>query len=110
MIKIEVDPAKCSSPRECRKCLEACPQRLFRTRPKAPRKPGKPATGWSIAVVLPILCTGCMACEQVCPQNAIKITAGLETAAAAGKGGMIRSARRVTAGLGVWVAQKAYVP
>ena len=51
-----------------------------------------------------------MACEQVCPQNAIKITAGLETAAAAGKGGMIRNARRATAGLGVWVAQKAYVP
>ena len=110
MIKIELDPAKCSSPLDCRRCLEVCPQRLFRTYPKVVRKPGKPAEDWTIAVVLPILCTGCMKCEQVCSQEAIKVTTGMETAVAQSGTGLKRDARRVTAGLCVWLGKKAYVP
>ena len=110
MAQIKVDQEKCLSPQDCCKCQESCPQKIFWTYPKEGRKPGKSASDWVIVPVLPSLCTACMACERICPQNAIKITPGRETAAAAGKAGMIRNARRVTAGLGVWVAKKAYVP
>ena len=110
MVKIELDLAKCSSSRECRKCLESCPQRILLISPKAARKPGRPATGWEIVAVLPVLCTGCRACEQVCPQKAIRVTPGLATAVAEGRRGIKRASRRLAAGLCVWLGEKAYVP
>src|SRR3989304_2360341 len=98
MAKIELDQAKCFSPRDCRRCLEACPQRLFRTYPKTARKPGRPAKDWEVAAILPVLCTGCSVCEQVCPNHAIKITAGVASAVTQHKGGIKRAARRMMAG------------
>jgi NAD-dependent dihydropyrimidine dehydrogenase PreA subunit len=110
MVRIELDPAKCTSPRQCRKCMEVCPQRLFRTYPRERRKPGKPAADWTIGVVLPLLCTGCMKCEQVCPQKAIRIDPAQATASIVAGGGITRTARRVAAGTFVWMGKKAYVP
>ena len=45
----------------CTTCVEHCPT------------PGAITSGQRIPVVDPLLCTGCGACEEVCPGNAIQV-------------------------------------
>ena len=74
MMQIEWDDKKCTSPRDCRKCLAACPEGVFMTYPRDGRKPGKMAGNWAIMPALVGLCTGCKICEEICPQNAITVS------------------------------------
>ena len=74
MVQIEVDQEKCKSPRECRKCLEACPEGVLVSYPRVARVPGKRTEDWAIIPLLVSLCTGCMVCEEVCPQEAIAVS------------------------------------
>jgi len=74
MIQIRWDDKKCTSPQECRKCLDACPQALFAIYPRDGRKPGKATENWAIAPLYLSLCTGCSICEEVCPENALAVS------------------------------------
>ena len=74
MIQIEVNQEKCRSPRECRKCLESCPEGVFMNYPRLGREPGKRAEDWAIVPVLTIFCTERKVCEQVCPPRAITVS------------------------------------
>jgi ferredoxin len=75
MIQIAWDSSKCASPRECRKCIDACPQGVFSTYPRDGRKPGELTQTWAVAPLFLSLCTGCEICEEVCPEGAIAVSA-----------------------------------
>jgi NAD-dependent dihydropyrimidine dehydrogenase PreA subunit len=75
MIQITWDSSKCTSPRQCRKCIDACPQGVFITYPRDGRKPGEMTENWAVAPLFLSLCTGCEVCEQICPENAITLRA-----------------------------------
>ena len=75
MIQITWDSSKCISPRECRKCIDACPQGVFMTYPRDGRKPGEMTQNWTVAPLYLSLCTGCEICEEICPENAIALSA-----------------------------------
>ena len=74
MVQIDIVQEKCPSARECRKCIEACPEGVFMNYPRVAREPGKRAEDWVIAPALMSLCTGCKVCEEVCPQEAITVS------------------------------------
>ena len=74
MMQIEINEQKCKSPRECRKCLQACPEGVLMNYPKDERAPGKKAGDWVVVPVLMSLCTGCKVCEEVCPENAVMVS------------------------------------
>ncbi len=76
MIQIKWDDKKCSSPQECRKCLDACPPAVFIIYPRDGRKPGKATENWAIMPLFLSLCTGCDICEEICPENAITVSVG----------------------------------
>ena len=71
---IDIDHEKCKTPRECRKCMEVCPEDVLWNKPTVPREPGKKADNYIIVPGLKVLCTGCKLCEEVCPQGAKKVT------------------------------------
>jgi len=75
MIQILWDSNKCPSPRECRKCIEACPQGVFSTYPRNGRKQGQLTEDWALAPLFLSLCTGCEVCEEICPAKAITLSA-----------------------------------
>jgi formate hydrogenlyase subunit 6/NADH:ubiquinone oxidoreductase subunit I len=75
MIQITWDSTKCTSPRECRKCLDACPQGVFVSYPRDGRKQGEVTKDWAIAPLFLSLCTGCQICEEICPEDAIALSA-----------------------------------
>jgi NAD-dependent dihydropyrimidine dehydrogenase PreA subunit len=73
MIEISWDSAKCQKPQDCRVCLEACPQGVFRIMPKEARQPGRATKEWEIGVLFRSLCTACGDCEQACPEEALAV-------------------------------------
>ena len=73
MINIEFDSSKCHDPRDCRKCMDACPEGVFMTYPRDKREVGKEAGDWAIMPSFIKLCTGCKICEDVCPTNALSV-------------------------------------
>ncbi len=75
MIEITWDEKKCTSPQECRVCLDECPQGVFHVYPRNGRTPGKVTQDWAIAPLYLSLCTGCDICEELCPENALAVTA-----------------------------------
>ena len=74
MMQIEINEEKCKSPRECLKCLQACPELIFIIYPRDARAPGKRAGNWAIVPVLKSLCTGCKICEEICPEKAVTVS------------------------------------
>jgi len=77
--KITIDHTKCTVPFWCKKCLQACPQVVFQVFVKEilkfketdPREPGK----YELIAVRRDKCIMCDKCKDVCPENAITITA-----------------------------------
>ena len=78
MPKIEIDYSKCTVPMWCKRCLENCPQLVYkvycvemnRGMESDAREPG-------VYEVLPVRrdkCTMCNKCVEVCPEGAITIT------------------------------------
>ena len=76
--KISIDHAKCTTPFDCKKCLQYCPQGVFWVLPVKnvkfqetdPKEPG----AWKLSVQYRLLCTDCGKCREVCPVDAITIT------------------------------------
>jgi NAD-dependent dihydropyrimidine dehydrogenase PreA subunit len=81
MIKIEWNEKKCTDPRECYRCFDACPEGVFMTYPRDKRGPGKAAGNWAIIPAFLKLCSGCRICEQMCPENALTISVLKESVA-----------------------------
>ena len=75
MIGITWDEKKCTSPQECRYCLDTCPQALLAIYPRNGRKRGVATENWAIAALYLSLCTGCGVCEEACPEGALAVTA-----------------------------------
>ncbi|MBW2221417.1 MAG: 4Fe-4S binding protein [Deltaproteobacteria bacterium] len=73
MLRIVIDRKKCTTPLECRKCLEQCQSGVFLTHPRKRRSLTTKATDWIITPVFISECTQCMACESFCPTQAITI-------------------------------------
>ncbi len=63
----------CQNPRECRLCLDRCPEKVFGIYPQQRREPGVPAGNWKITPVFSSLCNSCRECESFCPQHAITV-------------------------------------
>lgn len=75
MVQVEIDDKKCTDPRDCRRCLEACPQPgVLMAYPRIGRQLGTTAENWAIMPVLLTNCTACRLCAEVCPQEAITVS------------------------------------
>ena len=78
--RIRIDQSRCGGksgidPRACCRCLQACAPAVFimhETFGVVEKDPLDPQA-WSVTVMWPTLCTKCMKCAQVCPQNAIAV-------------------------------------
>ena len=76
--EIKIASKKCTTPFDCKGCLEACPQSVFfvqaikveKGRETDPREPGT----YKLNPMFRDKCTGCMACIDICPEDAITIT------------------------------------
>lgn len=73
MVRVRVYKHKCTSPRDCRRCLEVCPEGVFMMYPETLRRPGRRAGSWVIAPARATRCTGCMVCVGKCPNVAISV-------------------------------------
>lgn len=62
---VQIDQKWCKG---CYICLEACPKKVFGEDAEVNAKGFKP-----VVVVRPGECTGCLQCEMLCPDLAIKI-------------------------------------
>ena len=77
--KIEIDHSKCTVPMYCKLCLQACPQACFtvleakfeRLKEQNREEPG----AFVLGAPFRYNCTRCNVCIEVCPVNAITITA-----------------------------------
>jgi NAD-dependent dihydropyrimidine dehydrogenase PreA subunit len=77
--KIIIDYTKCGDgvgvdPRECTKCLKICEPALFLLHETMDVEddPYDPQL-WRITALYPSLCTKCMKCVEVCPEQAIQV-------------------------------------
>lgn len=76
--KIEIDATKCTTPFDCKGCLAACPQSVFRVtavkvvkgRETDPKDPGV----YTLSAPYRDKCSGCNLCIEVCPEDALTIT------------------------------------
>jgi ferredoxin len=76
--KIKIDYSLCGDgnkidPRECRQCLQICEPALFllhETLGAVEEDPYDPQI-WRITPLYPSLCTRCLKCVEVCPEQAI---------------------------------------
>lgn len=82
LVEIRVDPAKCTSPSTCLKCLGVCSQRVFAWEVK-PLMPIGDRTAYGIQErparmvgAHQLLCTLCNRCAEHCPQQAITVIPG----------------------------------
>ena len=72
-MKIKVDSQACNNARECRLCLDRCPEKLFGTYPRKRREHGVAAGDWAVVPVFASQCTGCRECLTFCPRHAISL-------------------------------------
>jgi ferredoxin len=75
---IKVDASKCTTPFDCKKCLQGCPQSVFavaavkveKGRETNPKEPG----AYVLFAPHRDKCTGCNLCLELCPVEALNIT------------------------------------
>jgi len=76
--EIIIDPAKCTTPFDCKRCLRGCPQAVFMCFPVKVEKgketdPREPSA-YGIVPMFRDKCTGCRLCIDLCPVEAITIS------------------------------------
>jgi ferredoxin len=72
-MKVQIETKACQNARDCRLCLDRCPENVFGTYPRRRRAPGVAAGDWVIVAMFASECSGCRECEQFCPTGAITI-------------------------------------
>ena len=78
--KIEIDHSLCGNgggidPRECGLCLKTCEPAVFLLHQSEGEKQENPLDPdkWCITPLWLSLCTRCMKCVEICPEDAIKV-------------------------------------
>lgn len=73
-MQINIDYTKCTSPLDCAKCMEVCPEAVFVAKPaKIEKFKETPSSDYKLYSIYESLCTGCMDCVEVCPAGALEI-------------------------------------
>jgi ferredoxin len=76
--KISIDHGKCTTPFDCKKCLQACHPGVFWVLPvknvKFKETDAKEPGAFKLTVQYRAMCTGCKDCVKVCPVDALTIT------------------------------------
>jgi len=76
LMEITIDHEKCKVPASCRKCLEVCPQAVFKMHlAKIEKYTEAEDKDWHLDPWYWPSCSGCMECVKKCPLNAIKVKA-----------------------------------
>lgn len=76
--EIAIDLTKCTTPFDCKLCLQGCPQAVFMStavkvqkgKETDPKEPG----AYTLLASHRDKCTGCNDCVEVCPVDALTIT------------------------------------
>ncbi|PIP48169.1 MAG: 4Fe-4S ferredoxin [Chloroflexi bacterium CG07_land_8_20_14_0_80_45_17] len=77
MPQIEIDKKKCTTPYECKKCLQICPQAVFAVAPtKIERFKETDPEDYEVQAVFRDKCTVYMDCVKACPTGAVTVKAG----------------------------------
>lgn len=73
-VQIAINRDKCKIPMNCRKCVQVCPQCVYKVYLTRVDK-GKvmPMDAWGLAMWFPDQCRGCLECVRVCPENALEL-------------------------------------
>lgn len=76
--RIGINYEKCTTPFDCKKCLQICPQAVFQAMPvkqvKFQETDAKEPGAWRLVVGYGDKCTICDRCRKVCPVDALTIT------------------------------------
>ena len=76
--KISIDYTKCTTPFDCKKCLQICPQGVFWVLPvknvKFKETDAQEPGAWKLFVQYRAMCTACDQCVAVCPVAALTVT------------------------------------
>ena len=73
-MEVIIDKEKCTTPAKCRKCLEVCPQAVFKLHVGRIEKYKLASEDdWHLDSWYWPSCTGCMECVKACPLKAIKV-------------------------------------
>ncbi len=73
-MKISINHELCTSPRDCRICLDRCQEKVFGIYPQGRRAAGVRAHDWAIVPMLISRCTNCQDCLNFCPPQAISLS------------------------------------
>lgn len=78
-VQIAINREKCPVPIRCRKCVEVCPQCLYKLHlVKIDKGKEMPEEAWDLDMWFPDQCVGCLECVKVCPENALRVIAPCE--------------------------------
>lgn len=74
MPEIVIDKEKCTTPFECKKCLQICPQAVFMVLPTGMHtfRENEPEE-YKLLAVFRDKCVSCNDCVEVCPVGAIQV-------------------------------------
>lgn len=76
--RVEINYSRCTTPFNCKKCIQLCPQAVFMVGPvkiERGRQTDKTEPGsYKAEAYFPDKCTACNVCIDICPVNAITIT------------------------------------
>ena len=70
-MKIKI--SNCTDPKNCMKCVEVCPAKIFVLKPIGTKKMSNYVKKWEIKAIFKNLCNGCMECVEVCPEQCITV-------------------------------------
>ena len=74
---IQIDHSKCTTPFDCKRCLQVCPQAVFQVHEVKLEKfkeTDKTEPGaYRLTAMYRHKCAGCDDCVDVCPENALKV-------------------------------------
>ena len=76
--RIDIDHTRCTTPFDCKQCLQSCTQGVFWVLPvknvKFKETDAKEPGAWKLFVQYRAMCTACGQCVEVCPVAALTVT------------------------------------